>query len=129
MESLKQRCAKASEYAMEDAIKNLSPSHQESVRACITAAKCKGPKGMRYTHSWVLECLLLRIKSRRGYLHLRNKKLLPVPTIDTLNKYLKNLKPSYGFSKELFRLLKLKAEKMDPKDRRGLYLIPMSLNS
>lgn len=93
---------------------------QEAIRACLAAAKCKGPNGIQYTNDWVLECLLIRIKSRKAYEHLRKHQILQLPTIDTLTKYLKNLKASYGFCSSTLELLRMKAAAMKPEDRRGL---------
>lgn len=70
----------------------------------------KAPIGMQYTHSWIVECLLLRNKSRRAYLHIRNHKIL----VPTLNNYLKKMKPSYDFCKEIFKRLQVKVAEMKP---------------
>lgn len=80
---------------------NLLPtSMQEQVKACFAAAKAKGKKGRRYSTEWIYECFLLRVKGRASYEFLRQKNIMPLPTIPTLNKYIKNMKPTYGFHKE-----------------------------
>ena len=74
---------------------------------------------MRYTNMWVYECLLLRIKSRKTYTHLRNHKILALPSIETLSRYMKAMKGSYGFNESTFKVLKIKTATMDPCNVRG----------
>lgn len=54
--------------------------------------------GRRYEAEWLLECLLIRIKSKTTYEHLRTKKLLPLPHPDTLQKMLSCMSCSFGFN-------------------------------
>lgn len=46
----------------------------------------KDGKGMRYDAEWLMECLLMRIKSPRAYKHLRANMLLPLPCPDTIRR-------------------------------------------
>lgn len=92
---------------------------QEVVRHILKNGKMKDKRKMRYSRRWILDCLLLSIKSRKAYLHLRSHNILPLPMLSTLRKYLRNLKPECGFEKEFFNMLKKKSMAMKPEDRRG----------
>lgn len=116
---LKQKCATASATVIENEIVKRVESQQEAVRACFAAAKLKDPKGNRYSINWIYECLLVKIKSRKVYEHLRTRKILALPCIDTLGKYIANLSGQYGFQQAIFDLLAKKADCMAPKDKRG----------
>lgn len=119
IKNLMDRCSAISENALQEAIKNVPLQMQEVVKTIHTYGKVKDQRGMRYTKRWILECLLLSIKSRKGYLHLRNHNILPLPTFSTLRKYLQNMKPQYGFDPKVFALLKQKSAAMKPEERRG----------
>ena len=83
------------------------PSEQRNaVKACFSAAKLKSPRGRRYDLHWIYECLLMRIKSKNLYEHILNRKILIVPTVKTLDKYIKKMNSSYGFNMSTFASLK-----------------------
>ena len=54
---------------------------------------------MRYTDKFLLDSLLLKIKSPRGYRHCVKHDLLPLPSETHLRKLTKGLKCSYGVNK------------------------------
>ena len=63
-------------------------------------------------------------KNKKAYIHLRSHNILALPTINTLNKYIKDFSPSYGFDPALFAMLKKKSLAMKPEERRGnIFLI------
>lgn len=117
---LRQECSKASDVAIEKAIVKLPETQKEAVRSCFAASKVKSPKGNRYNLNWIYECILIKIKSSKLYEHLRTKQILPLPCVDTLQKYLKNVSSQFGFQKATFELLSKKASVMLPEDKRGL---------
>lgn len=100
-------------------IENLPQTQQETIMACISAAKCQTSKGVRYTRKFIYECILLKIKSRKAYKHLLKRKLLQLPSLSTISRYIKNMKSSFGFNNSLFTALKKKSENMLLEDRRG----------
>lgn len=59
------------EQSLDDAIRNFPERTQEAIKACYRYASTDNKKGMRYTKRWILECLLMRIKSRKAYLQTR----------------------------------------------------------
>lgn len=119
IQNLMNKCEKITAERLENVITTLPEEMREGVRMCHQFSLTRNKKGMRYSQRWILECLLLRIKSRKAYLHILNHNLLPLPSISTLNRYLQNLKPTYGFDPQVFRMLKKRSEKMSPEERRG----------
>lgn len=112
-------CSQAHEKTIEDYTKSLPPSMKEAVEMCYRSSQVGDKRGLRYTNKWILECLLLRIKSPKAYSHLRDHNILVLPTNKTLDRYMQNLKPSYGFDPHLFETLKTKVASMKPEERRG----------
>jgi len=53
---------------------------------------------MRYDTEFLLECLLLRIKSSKAYNHLIQHKLLPLPCISTIRRLLSCMPCSFGLN-------------------------------
>jgi len=119
IERFKEQCSKVSEEALASIINALPENQQEAIKACIHASKCCDLRGVRYTNSWILNCILLRIKSQSAYEHCRRNKILTLPTINTLNTYMSKMKAYYGFRPEVFSMLKAKSELMAPECRRG----------
>lgn len=115
------KCAKISKEKLEDNILNLPLPQQEAIKACVAASKVASTKGMRYSTHWVYECLLIRIKSRKTYEHLRTHKILALPSLDTLNRYIRKMDSGYGFHRNTFDMLKKKAAEMTIEQRRGIF--------
>lgn len=111
--------SKSSDSVFSELIHKLPEQMQEAMNTCRQYACAKDKRGMRYTKRWILECILMRIKSRKAYLHLESHSILPVPTLSTLNGYLKTMKPTYGFDSSFFASLKKKVSSMKPEERRG----------
>lgn len=107
------------ETAIQNLLKILPDQQKEAVSACIAASKVSNAKGIRYTLPWIYECLLLRIKSKKAYDHIRQNNILCLPTSQTLNRYIKSIKGTYGFQESVFNCLSKKASAMEPSVRRG----------
>lgn len=108
---------------MKEACSELPEAQQLAVFACFSAAKCKDLRGIRYSNQWIYECILLRIKSSKTYEHLRSRKILVLPTMKTINHYIKAVGGVYGFQQSLFQVLKSKISSFkDPSDARGFFL-------
>ncbi|XP_052130626.1 uncharacterized protein LOC127751315 [Frankliniella occidentalis] len=107
------------ETQIEDIVKNLPPRQKEAVLACIYAAKAKSSNGVRYTQQWVYECTLLRIKPPALYRKMRRDQTLVFPSPRTLQRYMKRLKPAYGFLPATFELLGKKSQEMELDERHG----------
>lgn len=104
--------------AVQNAISKLPENQQEVVRACIHASETS-PNQRRYSIDWMYQCLLMRIKSKQLYEHIRQYNILPLPCRDTVNSYIKNVDKSYGFQPALFESLKLRASRMESADKHG----------
>lgn len=119
---MKNKCSRCDEKVMEETISKLPRNQQLAVKACFAAAKLKNMKGMRYSNEWVYECILLRIKSTKTYNHLRSHNILTLPSVETLNRYIKIVKSCYGFQMSTFEMMKKKTANMEPNDVRGIYI-------
>lgn len=121
MANMKSQCAKAKEEALNKSIQNLPQAQQNACRAILAASKVKSDRGRRYETEWVYECLLLRIKSKKAYNHLRKRNILALPSIQTLNRYTRFIKSRYGFQENVFRGVKEKTKNMLSQDTHGMY--------
>ena len=75
----------------------------------------RGPgKGMRYDAEWLMECLLMKIKSNerspRAYKYLRANNLLPLPCPDTIRRLLSSMPCHFGFNEEALLSIKRKLQ-------------------
>ncbi|KAK3921473.1 DNA transposase, partial [Frankliniella fusca] len=102
---------------------SLPPNQHLSVQACINAAKAKSKKGRRYTKQWMFECILMRMKGPALYRKKQQDDILPLPSPRTIQRYLKKMKPAYGFNRVTFELLAQKAESMPADERHGSLLL------
>lgn len=107
---MKNNCSLCNEEVVEKAISNLPQNHPQAVRACFAAAKFNNKKNVTYSNEWVYECILLRIKSKKTYNHLRSHNILALPTIETVNRYIKIIKDCYGFQMSILEILKKKQQ-------------------
>lgn len=73
LEEMRAKNANVADETLEEKISSLPRKQQASVRACFQAAKQTSKKGMRYNQEWILECLLMKLKSPRLYQHIRTK--------------------------------------------------------
>lgn len=75
-------------------------SNKQKIVIDTILKKCsvKNYKGMRYSNEFILESLLLKIKSPKGYRHCLHHELLPLPSEKYLQKLCKGLKCPYGLN-------------------------------
>lgn len=116
----KKECAKVNEEALMKALEqlNLDTTTMEMIKTCLACAK-RPQRGRRYTRQWVFECLLMRTKSRKLYSHMRDRKILPLPSFNTLENYIKRFGSAYGFNESIFEAMSIQSENMDPEETRG----------
>lgn len=114
-------CARTKEEVVLKAIDELKLdiNLKENILSTIQAAKTR-PNGVRYTQTWIYECILLKIKSRHTYEHLRNHKLMALPSSETIRRYLRKLKPAYGFQSGIFDMLAEKGKDLDLMEKEGI---------
>ena len=65
----------------------------------VKKSKVKNKKSMRYEAEWLLECLMLRIKSPEAYRHIDDSGILPLPSYETLRRLIAGLACHFGFQK------------------------------
>ncbi|KAK3919871.1 Transposable element P transposase [Frankliniella fusca] len=123
LDNMQAECQKKNETVLNEAVGKLPKAQQEAVKACFDASKRKGPSGNRYTAQWVYECMLMRIKDKKLYNHIRVHQILPLPTVSTINGYLRNYGGTYGFQPQTLQLLAEKTEGLKSRQRRGVLLI------
>lgn len=84
---------------------------------------------MRFTSEWMLECILMKIKSPKLYRHLRINNILVLPSNTTIKKYTSAYKGGFGFNKKMLEALKEMTSTMDNfRCHRGLLFEDMKLS-
>lgn len=110
VDKLKKKFGSIKQNCIEEHIQNLPSSQQEAARNWFATAIIKNPHNRRYSMAWIYDCILLRIKSRTTYEHMRKTNLLPPPCVDKISRYLRQIKGRYGFQDRVFQILKLKSQ-------------------
>lgn len=104
-------------------IETLPPKQQQCVMQCFSAAKKKSSKGNVYSKDWILECILMKMKSAKLYEHLRKHNIISLPSKSTLKRYLRLFKSGFGFNEKVLRKLKEKTTHISSFRRRGGLLV------
>ncbi|KAJ1519027.1 hypothetical protein ONE63_011364 [Megalurothrips usitatus] len=123
VEKLAETCAQLKKDRISDYIKDMPRTWQLSILACVNASKAKSSNGRRYTTNWIYECQLLRIKSLKLYKKMLRDNFLPLPSLRTLQRYMKKLSPAYGFQSNTFEMLKGKSDSLPEAEKHGALLI------
>lgn len=76
---------------------------------------------MRYSNEYIYQCILMKIKGPALYRKMCRDNILPLPSQTTLQNYIKNLKPAYGFQENVFEILEEKVKLLDVNERHGKY--------
>lgn len=104
---------------LNERIKCLPVKQQLAVKTCFEASKKKSTSGMLYDKEWILECVLLRMRSPKLYEHLRKQRILILPSRTCLQRYIRRFKSGFGFNDNVFKALTVKTEEMDIVSRHG----------
>ncbi|XP_051170091.1 uncharacterized protein LOC127287300 [Leptopilina boulardi] len=67
---------------------NISPNEQLAIKEILKASKVKSAKGRRYSDDWIILCLLLHMRSPVTYRMIYDNKILSVPCVRTIRRYL-----------------------------------------
>jgi len=121
---LQRECTRTNTITLEHAMTSdlhLPDAQRENIMACLNAAKKFKGQGNRYTTRWIYHCLLLKIRSNKAYNYLRDNHIMALPSMETLRRYIRKMKPTYGFQPGIFEVMKEKSKDMDPFERRGKY--------
>jgi len=121
--SVQEECAKVEEQTLIEKINelNIDDNLRENIVNCVKIAKAATANGNRYSPKWLYECILLKIKNTMTYEHIRRHKLMPLPCPSTIHRYLRKLKPTYGFQTAIFDMMKKKAHLMTNMEKEGNY--------
>lgn len=110
--------AAVTEDTLSEQISKLSQKQQERVRQCFAAAAAK-KKSFRCSKLWIVEYIIMKMKSSRLYDHIRDNEILALPSKSTLKQY----KSAFGFSKKVSEEFKNKMQDMDPFKKHGGLLV------
>ncbi|KAH9367687.1 hypothetical protein HPB48_012803 [Haemaphysalis longicornis] len=119
LERLKEKNSATAATVLEKKILELPKKQQNAVRTCFQAAKRRSLHGYKYCKEWLLECIILRMKSPRLYEHLRSHQILALPSRVCLQKCIKAFKASYGFNLKLLDCVKEKVMELGEMQRHG----------
>lgn len=120
---IKSECAATADEVLAKKISSLSPKQQLAVRQCFEASKRKSLRGMKYDKEWMLECILLKMRSPKLYQYMRRQNILALPSETTLRKYTAQYRSGYGFNEKMLSVLKKKAAHLDVFHRHGGIII------
>lgn len=123
IEKMKQDNEAVSSAQFEERLEGLTRKQQLQVRSCFEASTRKATNGMKFDKEWILECILMHIKSPRLYEHIRAHKLMVVPSPSCLKKYIRSYKSGFGFSERVLMAVAEKTKAMDPYHRHGGILV------
>lgn len=102
---MKKATAATAEEVLEQKLKCLLPKQQLAVKQCFEAARRKNTRGMTYDREWILECILLKMRSPKLYEYIRRQNILTLPGRTTLRKYMSSYMGSFGFNKRMLDTL------------------------
>ena len=85
---------------------NLSTKQKKIIDMMRMKASRKNAKGMRYNNEFLLDSVLLKIKSPKGFRHCRKHGLLPLPSERHLRRLLQGMTCSYGLNREALAALR-----------------------
>lgn len=117
--SMREETAAMHEPWLEEKIATLPKKQQLSVLHCFRASQRKTTHGMAYDQEWMLECIMMRMKSPRLYEHIRKHKILILPSRTCIQKYMKAYKSGFGLNPKTFEALSAKTKDMDVFHRHG----------
>ncbi|KAH7945825.1 hypothetical protein HPB49_016037 [Dermacentor silvarum] len=123
LKKMKSECAATAEEILSEKLSFLSPKQQLAVRQCFEASRRKSPRGMKYDKEWILECILLKMRSPKLYQYMRRQNILALPSETTLRKYTAQYRSGFGFNEKMLNVLKQKVALLDVFHRHGGIII------
>jgi hypothetical protein len=64
----------------------------------LKRSECRRFTSMKYDAEFLLDCMLLRMKSKAAYIHLRNSNLLPLPSLSTIRRLISCMPCNFGLN-------------------------------
>ena len=74
---------------------------------------------MRYEDGFLIQCLLLKMKSSQAYVHLRNRRVLPLPHPSTIHRLLSSSQIKFWFNDLALESIKKELEESNIYERWG----------
>jgi len=74
---------------------------------------------MRYDDGFLMQCMLLKMKSNAAYIHLRYRKILPLPHPDRIRQMLSSTSCRFGFNEVALDAIKNELANRPPEKRWG----------
>jgi len=118
IKALKSKMSSVSERTAEDVILRVPEEQREMIKACLKYTKVE-KHGRRYTADWVYECVPMRMKGPKLYRKLRDENKIPLPADATLRRYIRKLRPVYGFQDSVFAMMREKSANSTEPGWRG----------
>lgn len=74
---------------------------------------------MQYTDEWLLECIIMRMRSPKVYEHIRRNNVIALLRRTCLQKRIQNFRSGFGFNPRTFDALSEKTKDIDGFSRHG----------
>jgi len=84
-----------------DQFERLPSKTKQIVLQVTRSLDVKSVQGNRYSADWLVDALLIKVKSPSAYKLLRTQAYLPLPSVATLNCSIKNLRPDWIWSQSV----------------------------
>ncbi|KAH9371791.1 hypothetical protein HPB48_000075 [Haemaphysalis longicornis] len=107
----------------------LLAKQREAKLNIFKVATRESTRDIRYPNQWVLECLIMKMKSSQLYEYLRKEQVLALPSKTTLQKYLKCYKTGFGFSEKVLDVIRKKVSAMDGFSRHRGFIVDINETS
>ncbi|XP_046595750.1 uncharacterized protein LOC107223825 isoform X2 [Neodiprion lecontei] len=104
---------------------NIPAAQRITLNEIIAAASTTKSNGRRYSNEWIMQCLLLNIKSPSLYEYLRVNNILPLPCSTTIRRYFSLANKKCNFDQNFTEVLRRKFDKLKQKGLKldGLILL------
>lgn len=113
IEKMKQDNEAISSSSFKEKLHSQPKKQQVQVRECFEASKKKQTNGMLFQQEWILEWIVMHMKSPHLNEHIRKLKIMVVPSPSCLRTYVRKYKSGFGFNKVLTAIAE-KARTIDP---------------
>ncbi|XP_045036371.1 uncharacterized protein LOC123477088 isoform X4 [Daphnia magna] len=106
--NLKEKITTLTANQLDEQIKFLSHGERVIINTFILKGKAElqatsgRSHSMKYDSGFLMQCLLLKLKSSSTYTHLKNNNILPLPSLSTLRRRLSSSECKYGFNFVIF---------------------------
>ncbi|KAH6937540.1 hypothetical protein HPB50_001683 [Hyalomma asiaticum] len=67
---------------------------------------------MQYNVEWIVECIMMKMRSPKLYEHLRKEAIMVLPGRTCLRRYLQRFEGGFGLSANIFNALTEKTKRM-----------------